>query len=92
MTKKQSRKNRSNINKKRVSSIAMSVVVCVVVAGIYVITKPSIKVPPVAPATGLLIETRPILTDAIFTGRVAKAYRIAASIRSGITVCSTGDK
>ena len=58
----------------------MSVVVCVVVAGIYIITKPSVKVPPVAPATGLLIETRPILTDAIFTGRVAEAYRIAAEI------------
>ena len=38
------------------------------------------NVPPVAPATGTLVETRPILTDAIFTGRVAKAYRIAAEI------------
>tara|TARA_B100000029_G_scaffold499526_1_gene570050 strand:+ start:50 stop:547 length:498 start_codon:yes stop_codon:yes gene_type:complete len=80
MTKKKLRKKSSNINKKRISAIAMSVFVCVVVAGIYIITKPSVKVPPVAPATGLLIETRPVLTDAIFTGRVAKAYRIAAEI------------
>ena len=80
MTKKKPRKKSSNINKKRASAIAMSVFVCVVVAGIYIITKPSVKVPPVAPATGLLIETRPVLTDAIFTGRVAKAYRIAAEI------------
>ena len=80
MTKKRSRKHSSNINKKRISAIAMSVFVCVVVVGIYIITKPSVKVPPVAPATGLLIETRPVLTDAIFTGRVAEAYRIAAEI------------
>ena len=66
MTKKKPRKKSSNINKKRASAIAMSVFVCVVVAGIYIITKPSVKVPPVAPATGLLIETRPVLTDAIF--------------------------
>ena len=80
MTKKKLRKKSSNINKKRISAIAMPIFVCLVVAGIYMITKPSIKVPPVAPATGLLIETRPVLTDAIFTGRVAKAYRIAAEI------------
>ena len=58
----------------------MALFVCLVVAGVYVGTKPSVKVPPVAPATGFLIETRPILTDAVFTGRVAEAYRIAAEI------------
>ena len=87
MTKKQSKKNRSNINKKRISAIAMSVVVCVVVAGVYVITKPSIKVPPVAPATGLLIETRPILTDAIFTGRVAKLIELQPKSPRYLTAC-----
>ncbi|MBT6718844.1 MAG: hypothetical protein HOB18_14580, partial [Nitrospina sp.] len=80
MAKKKSGNNISNINKKRVSTIAMAIFVCVVVAGVYITTKPSVKVPPVAPATGFLIETRPILTDAIFTGRVAEAYRIAAEI------------
>lgn len=81
MAKKQSGKNTStNINKKRISTIAMAVFVCVVVAGVYVATKPSVNVTPVAPATGLLIETRPILTDAVFTGRIAEAYRIAAEI------------
>ncbi|MBL4664381.1 MAG: hypothetical protein JKY23_00240 [Nitrospinaceae bacterium] len=78
MAKKKS--NKSNINKKRISTIAMAIFVCVVVAGVYVGTKPSVKVQPVAPATGLLIETRPILTDAVFTGKVAEAYRIAAEI------------
>ena len=70
----------SKINKKRTSKIAMVVFVCIVVVGVYVGTKPSVKVQPVAPATGTLIETRPILTDAMFVGRVAKAYRIAAEI------------
>ena len=78
MAKKKS--NTSNKTKKRISTIAMAVFVCVVVAGVYVGTKPSVKVQPVAPATGFLIETRPILTDAVFTGKVAEAYRIAAEI------------
>lgn len=80
MAKKKSDKNTSNKTKKRISTIAMALFVCVVVAGVYVGTKPSVKVQPVAPATGLLIEARPILTDAVFTGRVAEAYRIAAEI------------
>ncbi len=78
--KKKSGPKRSKINKKRSSKIAMVVFVCLVVVGVYVGTKPSVKVQPVAPATGTLIETRPILTDAMFIGRVAEAYRIAAEI------------
>ena len=80
MAKKKSRKKSKNINKRHISTIAMTVFVCVVVTAAYVATKPSIKVTPVAPATGILIETRPVLTDAVFIGRVAKAYRIAAEI------------
>jgi hypothetical protein len=80
MAKKKSGKNTSNKTKKRIFTLAMAVFICVVVAGVYVGTKPSVKVQPVAPATGLLIETRPILTDAVFTGKVAEAYRIAAEI------------
>ena len=80
MAKKKSGKKGANINKRRLSGLAMAVLVCIVVAAVYVATKPSVKVTPVAPATGVLIETRPVLTDAIFTGRVAKAYRIAAEI------------
>ena len=78
MAKKKS--NTSNKTKKRISTLAMAIFICIVVAGVYVGTKPSVKVQPVAPATGLLIETRPILTDAVFTGKVAEAYRIAAEI------------
>ena len=68
------------MSKKRLSSIALGVLVCVIVAGVYVATKPGVKAQPVAPATGFLIETRPIMSDAVFTGRVAQAYRIAAEI------------
>jgi hypothetical protein len=78
MAKKKS--NTSNKTKKRISTLAMAIFICIVVAGVYVGTKPSVKVQPLAPATGLLIETRPILTDAVFTGKVAEAYRIAAEI------------
>ncbi len=34
----------------------------------------------VAPATGQLIETRPVLSPALFTGKVAQAYRAAMEI------------
>ena len=78
MAKKKS--NTSNKTKKRISTLAMAIFICIVLAGVYVGTKPSVKVQPVAPATGFLIETRPILTDAVFTGKVAEAYRIAAEI------------
>ena len=74
------RKSTSKISKKRISSIALGVLVCFIVGGVYFGTKQELKVPPVAPATGFLIETRPIMSDGIFTGRVAEAYRIAAEI------------
>ena len=77
---KSSRKSSAKMSKKRRSSIALGVLVCVIVAGVYVATKPGVKVPPVAPATGFLIETRPLMSDALFIGRVAEAYRIAAEI------------
>ena len=76
--KKNKNKSTSAKSKKSISFISMSLLVCLIVAGVYVGTKP--KAQPVAPAKGVLIETRPIMTDALFTGRVAKAYRIAAEI------------
>jgi hypothetical protein len=77
---KSSKTSATKMSKKRVSSIALGVLVCLIVGGVYLATKPGVKVPPVAPATGFLIETRPIMSDAVFTGRVAEAYRIAAEI------------
>jgi hypothetical protein len=77
---KSGKKSSAQMSKKRISSIVLGVLICVIVGGVYIATKPSVKVPPVAPATGFLIETRPIMSDAMFTGRVAEAYRIAAEI------------
>ncbi|MZG29200.1 MAG: hypothetical protein F3741_00080 [Nitrospinae bacterium] len=74
------KKNKSSVSKKRISLVALSLAVCLIVGGVYVGINANQKVPPVAPATGVLIETRPIMSDALFTGRVAKAYRIAAEI------------
>ena len=78
--KKNNKKSILPISKKNISSLALGLLVCLIVGGVYVGTKPEVKVFPVAPATGFLIETRPIMTDAVFTGRVAEAYRIAAEI------------
>ena len=74
------KKNKTSVSKKRVSLVALSLMVCLIVGSVYVGINANQKVPPVAPATGVLIETRPIMSDALFTGRVAKAYRIAAEI------------
>ncbi len=79
MRKKKSRR-KSSIGRKRLSSIALGILVGVIVAGVYVAVKPQVQVQPVAPATGFLIETRPVMSDEIFVGRVARAYRIAAEI------------
>jgi len=47
---------------------------------VYSTTKQIQYVDPVAPATGQLIETRPVMSSAFYTGKVAEAYRIAAEI------------
>lgn len=72
------KKSTPSMSKRRISTIALAVLVCLIVGGVYVGTKP--KAQPVAPATGFLIETRPIMSDASFTGQVAEAYRIAGEI------------
>ena len=47
---------------------------------VYLATKPNKYIEPIAPATGQLIETRPVMSSAFYTGKVAEAYRIAAEI------------
>ncbi len=81
MGKNKSGKSASaKMSKKRLSVILLGLLVCLIVGGVYVATQPRERVQPVASATGFLIETRPLLSDAVFTGRVAEAYRIAAEI------------
>ena len=57
-----------------ISGIALTLVV------VYSITKPTEYMEPVAPATGKLIETRPVMSSAFYTGKAAETYRIAAEI------------
>ena len=57
-----------------IGGIALTLVV------VYSITKPPEYVEPGAPATGKLLETRPVMSSAFYTGKAAEAYRIAAEI------------
>ena len=59
--------------------IFLSTIVLVLVI-VYSATKPTEHATPVAPATGELIEKRPVMSSAFYVGKVAEAYRIAAKI------------
>ena len=60
--------------------VPMILTACVVTVllGAYYLTPPPAT--PVAQTHGALVETRPILTPAMFTGKAALAYRYAAEI------------
>ena len=80
MGKKSRKKNSSPKNKRKFALPGLALGILVFLTGVYFSTKPAENVQPVAPATGFLIETRPVLSSAFFTGKVAQAYRIAAEI------------
>ncbi len=81
MAKQKSTKNKSSKNKKfKWTPVLFFLGIGVVLAGVFVATQPASNVQPVAPATGFLIETKPVMSSALFTGRVAQAYRAAAEI------------
>jgi hypothetical protein len=64
------------------TALAFVAVILMVLAGVYVYTKPSGRTTASnpAPATGQLIENRPVLSSALFTGKTALAYKYAAEI------------
>lgn len=83
MGKKQSKKNKKpqaakSSRKRYTRPTLFAVMVAALLFGAYEFTQPPVQ--PVAPATGNLIETRPVLTPALFTGKAALAYRYAAEI------------
>ncbi|GJL77883.1 MAG: hypothetical protein NPINA01_08720 [Nitrospinaceae bacterium] len=80
MGKKSRKKNSPPEKKRKLVLPVMALTVVVFLTGVYFFTKPAGNGQPVAPATGFLIETRPVLSSALFTGKVAKAYKIAAEI------------
>jgi hypothetical protein len=59
--------------------IFISVITLILIV-VYSVTKPDEYVTPIAPATGQLIENRPVMSSAFYTGKTAEAYRIAAEI------------
>ena len=61
---------------------AFIAVILMVLGGVYVYTKPPGRATASnpAPAKGQLIENRPVLSSALFTGKTALAYKYAAEI------------
>ena len=72
-----SKKSRKKTNLRPLAFIGGIALVLTIV---YSATKQPQHIDPVAPATGTLIENRPIMSSAFYTGKVAEAYRIAAEI------------
>ena len=70
-----------NFRKKRnLRPLAFIGGIALILAIVYSATKQPEYVEPIAPATGILIENRPVMSSAFYTGKVAEAYRIAAEI------------
>ena len=61
---------------------AFIAVIVMVLSAVYVYTKPAGRATASnpAPATGQLIENRPVLSPALFSGKTALAYKYAAEI------------
>lgn len=80
MGKKSRNKKSSPNNKRKLALPGFALGILVILTSVYFATKPAENVQPVAPATGFLVETRPVMSSALFTGKVARAYRIAREI------------
>ncbi len=78
--KKKSGKSSESQNRKLKVPLTFAGAIGLVLGSVYFLTKP--KPPSVnpAPATGFLIETRPVLNHKWFSGKAALAYRLAAEI------------
>jgi hypothetical protein len=72
----------SNKRKSLWTASAFIAVISIVLGGVYIYTKPSGRATASnpAPATGQLIENRPVLSSALFSGKTALAYKYAAEI------------
>ena len=71
---------KNNKTKRNLRPLAFISGIALILAVVYSTTKPTKYVEPVAPATGQLVETRPVMSSAFYTGKAAEAYRIAAEI------------
>ena len=71
---------KKSIKKRNVRPLVFIGGIGLILTIVHFITKPTEYKEPVAPATGILVETRPVMSSAFYTGKVAEAYRIAAEI------------
>jgi len=80
--KKKSGEGKSSSRKNLWTASAFIAVIVMILGGMYVYTKPSGRATASnpAPAKGQLIENRPVLSSALFTGKTALAYKYAAEI------------
>jgi hypothetical protein len=73
-------RKKNNKTKTNLRPVIFISVIALILSIVYSATKPVEDRTPIAPATGQLIETRPVMSSAFYTGKVAEAYRIAAEI------------
>jgi len=73
-------RKKNNKTKRNLRPFIFIGVIALILSVVYSATKPVEYGTPIAPATGQLIETRPVMSSAFYTGKVAEAYRIAAEI------------
>jgi len=80
--KKKSGSGHSAPQKRIGTTSAFIAIIALVLAGVYFYTKPSGRstASNPAPAKGQLIENRPVLSSALFSGKTALAYKYAAEI------------
>ena len=73
-------KKKTNKTKRNLRPFIFTSVIALILSVVYSATKSVKYGNPIAPATGQLIETQPVMSPAFYTGKVAEAYRIAAEI------------
>jgi len=80
--KKKSSGPKSSNRKTLWTASAFIAVILMVLGGVYVYTKPPGRATASnpAPAKGQLVENRPVLSSALFSGKTALAYKYAAEI------------
>lgn len=81
-SKKNKKENTPARSRSWITSAVFAVIIASVLSGVYFYTKPQVATVASnpAPAFGQLIETRPVLNHAMFSGKAALAYRYAAEI------------
>jgi hypothetical protein len=80
--KKKNSSGTSSVHLSKWTASAFIAVIAMVLGGVYIYTKPQGRATASnpAPAMGQLIENKPVLSHALFSGKTALAYKYAAEI------------